>query len=145
MEQVADEAETTMAEVTIRHLRQVDNMLASVRTKEELETLGEEVHKLMCKYSLPLQIRYATSKEAHPDWLADVPQETLLGYWWNKETDEIIPQVDLTRDNKGKGMKGELIKDKPYTIHDMTKRRLLAILSSLYDPLGVFFPLSGSR
>ena len=120
-------------------------MLASVRSKEELETLGEEVHRLMCKFSLPLQIRYATSKEVHPDWLADVPQETLLGYRWNKVTDEIIPQVDLTRDNKGKGMKGELIRDKPFTINDITKRRLLAILSSLYDPLGVFFPLSGSR
>ena len=142
---MADEATDPMAEVTIRHLRQVDNMLASVRSKEELVMLGEEVHRLMCKFSLPLQIRYATSKEVHPDWLADVPQETLLGYRWNKVTDEIIPQVDLTRDNKGKGMKGELIRDKPFTINDITKRRLLAILSSLYDPLGVFFPLSGSR
>ena len=97
-------------------------MLASVRTKEELETLGEEVYKLMCKYSLPLQIRYATSKEAHPDWQADVPQETLLGYQWNKETDEIIPQVDLTCDNKGKGIRADLIKDKPFTIRDITKR-----------------------
>ena len=81
LDQVADKAENPMAKVTIRHLRQVDNMLASVRTKKELEMLGAEVPRLMCKFSLPLQIRYATSKEAHPNWLADVPQEMLLGYW----------------------------------------------------------------
>ena len=128
-----------MAEVTIRYLRQVNNMLTSVRTEEELVALGEEVHNLMNKFNLPLQIKYSTIKEVHPNWEADIPQETLLGYRWDKITDQIIPNIELTRDNKGRGLKGDLIKNKPFHIKEMTKRRLLAILSSLFDPLGTFF------
>ena len=96
MEQVADEAETTMAEVTIRYLRQVDNMLASVRTREELEVLGEEVYQLMNRFNLPLQIKYSTTEKEHPDWSSDVPLETLLGYRWCKHEDEILPNAELT-------------------------------------------------
>ena len=92
----------------------------------------------MNKFNLPLQIKYSTIEAAHPDWQADVPQESLLGYRWSKCTDEIIPQIELTRDHKCKGVKGDLIKDKPFQIQEMTKRRLLAILSLLFDPLGVF-------
>ena len=92
----------------------------------------------MNKYNLPLQLRYSTTKEEHPDWESDVPQEILLGYRWDKILDELIPNLEITHGNKGRGLKGELLKEKPFTLEDMSKRKLLLILSSLYDPLGIF-------
>ena len=35
-------------------------------------------------------------------------------------------------------MKDDLIRDKPFYLEEITRRRLLAILSSLFNPLGVF-------
>ena len=102
-----------MVEITIRFLRQVDNILTSLRTKAELEALGEEIFQLMKKYNLPLQLKYSSIEDAHPDWQADTQIESLLGYEWNKSTDVIIPNVNLTRDNRGKGIKGELLKNCP--------------------------------
>ena len=67
MEIVADEAVSIMVEITICYLRQVDNMLTSLRTKAELETLGEEIYQLMRKYNLPLQLKYASTEDAHPN------------------------------------------------------------------------------
>ena len=129
LEVVADEAASLMVEITIRYLRQVDNMLNSLRTKPELEALGEEIFQLMKKYNLPLQLKYSSIEEAHPDWQADTRVESLLGYEWDKTTDLVVPNVNLTRDNRGKGIKGELIKNKPLRLEEMTKRRLLSILS----------------
>merc|ERR1711888_123193 len=138
LEVVADEASTLMVEITLRYLRQVDNMLNSFRTKQELELLGEEIYKLMRKYNLPLQFKFSSIERAHPDWEADTPVETLLGYQWDKRTDQILPNINLTRDNKTKKFKGDLIKNKPFKLEEMTKRRLLSLLSSLYDPMGTF-------
>ena len=131
LEVVADEAITLMVEITLRYLRQVDNMLNSFRTRLELETLGEEIYKLMRKYNLPLQLKFSSIEEAHPDWEADTRVETLLGYEWDKRTDLLIPNINLTRDNKNKGIKGELIRNRPFKLEEMTKRRLLSLLFSL--------------
>merc|ERR1711867_301384 len=138
MEVVAEEAITRMTRVTLLFLRQVDNMLNSFRTQQELEFVGEEIFKLMEKYNLPLQMKFSSIERAHPDWEADTPVETLMGYRWNKRTDHIIPSISLTRDNRTKKFKGDLIKNKPYKLEEITKRKLLSLISSLYDPLGSF-------
>ena len=111
IERVAEEATTRVVKITLLFLRQVDNLLSSFRTQQELETVGEEIFKLMEKHNLPLQMKFSSIEKAHPDWEADTPVETLMGYRWNKRTDHIIPSISLTRDNRTKKFKGDLIKN----------------------------------
>ena len=95
----------------------------------------------MTRHNLPLQLPYSTSKEAHYDWDRDVPCETLLGYVWEKENDTLKPDITLSHGRLKQGLKGLLLKDNPLSADSMSKHKLLCILSSLFDPLGVYMSI----
>ena len=59
----------------------------------------------------------------HPDVLSAIPEERALGVLWNTDNDTLCCNINIM--------------EKP-----LTRRGLLAMLSSIYDPLGLVSPFS---
>ena len=51
------------------------------------------------------------------------------------------PDITLSHGRLKQGLKGQLLKDNPFSADSMSKRKLLCILSSLYDPFGVYMSI----
>ena len=120
----------------------VDNVLRSVPSVRDALTLIQEVTDL-CKrggfnltkfisnkkdvlFQIPDELRRNGAKDK--DLTGSLPIERALGIFWDAENDVIKFKIDL--------------KDQP-----MTKRGMLSVISSMYDPLGLACPflLQGRR
>ena len=140
MKKTADDNETQFSDSAISALKRsfyVDDMLKSVASVAEGVQLHQEMTELLKRGGFRLTKWLST----HCDVLADIPEaerakslqaidlndsslpnQSALGLKWNVELDAFIYDVDLP--------------DKP-----ITKRGLLSMTSSLYDPLGFVGPV----
>ena len=137
--EVGTKAPSPLARTIICHFRLVDNLLYSFQTKELLESTGEEIFKLLEHHNLHLQNKYSTNELHHYDFSTEQPQEVILGFKWCKQNDTICPATVLSLGRSKDGSKGKLLKDYKLDAHSITKRTILAIISQLWDPTGIFF------
>ena len=120
----------------------MDDVLKSVPSVRDALTLIQEVRDLCKKggfkltkfisnkkdilFQIPDALRRDGAKET--DLTGSLPIERALGIFWDAENDVIKFKIDL--------------KDQP-----MTRRGMLSVISSIYDPLGLACPflLQGRR
>ena len=95
----------------------------------------------MDMHSLNLQIPFSTSKDDHYNFSRDHEQEVILGYNWDKVKDVLYPHTIISHKKGAHGEKGTLLSEVKFCPEQMTKRLVLSILSSLYDPLGIFYSI----
>ena len=115
----------------------VDDMLKSVATPEAAAALVKEMTSLLARGGFKLTKFASTSREVmntvpEEDRAKsfkkmdlndnELPQETALGLQWSIEDDSFLYDVDLPE-------------------RELTKRGLLSITASLYDPLGFVGPV----
>ena len=141
MKKTADDNETRYSDQAIDVLRRsfyVDDMLKSVSTVDEAVSLVKEMQDLLKQGGFVLNKFMSSSRQVvqtipeedrAKSWQKDLsdsslPQESALGLKWNVENDCFVYETDFSLD------------DKP-----LTKRKLLSITSSLYDPLGFVSPV----
>ncbi|XP_058816619.1 uncharacterized protein LOC131679884 [Topomyia yanbarensis] len=122
----------------IRNNHYVDDMLASVNTEEEAIQLAKDVHfiheqggfKMRGWISNSPNVMKALSSgdvpEKSMDVTSDIALEKVLGMWWNTESDDF--RFKLSKERHADLLFG--------TKHP-TKREVLSVLMSIYDPLGL--------
>ena len=120
---------------TLKNNFYVDDMLKSVENEDKAITLMKDVKLMSQKGGFNLTIFASSSKRVlqsipdkdrkmgvkNRDLLGSLPEERALGVLWNVETDTLGFKVNL--------------KEKP-----LTRRGVLSIFSSIYDPLGFGAP-----
>ena len=141
LRRTAIENENKYAAKTLKNNFYVDGMLKSVENEDKAITLMKDV-KLMCQEGNFNLTKFASSSKRvlqsipekdrkmgvkNSDLLRSLPEERALGVLWNVENDTLGFKVNL--------------KEKP-----LTRRGVLSVLSSIYDPLGFGAPfLKGNR
>ncbi|XP_071479017.1 uncharacterized protein [Diadema antillarum] len=137
LRKTAEDNQTDENEAAVKAVQEnfyVDDCLTSVGTKEEAVKLCADLRELLSKggfrltkwvsndhdvlQTIPVSERSTSILDLHLD---DMPVERTLGVLWNVGTDQFGFRVS--------------VKDKP-----ATRRGILSITSSLYDPLGFAAP-----
>ena len=119
----------------------MDNFLYSFKSKKTLHEIGFEIDIIMTLHNLNLQLPFSTCQTDHYDFKRDHPHEVILGYSWDKIKDVLSPHTTISHKKGAHGEKGILLSDLEFSPEQMTKRLVLSILSSLYDPLGIFYSI----
>ena len=97
----------------------VDDLLKSTKGAEEAVSLTKNVVQRCAAGGFKLT-KFISN---HPDVLSAIPEERALGVLWNTDNDTLCCNINIM--------------EKP-----LTRRGLLAMLSSIYDPLGLVSPFS---
>ena len=139
MELVAKEANDDLAKFINRFYRQVDNLIYSFKTKDQLYKIGTEIDRIMTLHNLPLQLKFSTNQANHFDFASDHPEEVLPGYNWDKKAITLIPNIVISHGHLSGGRKGLEIISKPFDPLIITKRIVLSVLSQLWNPLGIYY------
>ena len=139
LRQIADDNESKFDQEVIRTLRRnfyVDDNLKSASTIPKAIWLAEQLTKLLAEGGFHLTKFISNNRDVlasiHPEERAnptlnldldDLPIERVLGLHWDAESDTFqFKTISVS---------------KPYT-----KRGILSVVSSLYDPLGFLSPLT---
>ena len=106
----------------------MDNLIGSTKTLEELTNIYYGAKEIMTEANFPLQ-QWATNAQELWKSMVDNGDEpemkiSVLGYEWNPQVDQIG------------------IKQPQWAELKMTKRNLLRLVSTLFDPLGLITPLT---
>ncbi|XP_058456830.1 uncharacterized protein LOC131434192 [Malaya genurostris] len=123
----------------IIHKHYVDDLLASVETIEEAVQLAKEIHFIHAQGGFEIRNWLSNSitvlqkmnqhqtEEKNLIFSEEMATEKILGLWWNTSTDCLTFKVNWSRYDSS------LLDGSRYP----TKRELLRILMSIYDPLGL--------
>ena len=121
LEEVAEQTLIKIVQIIIKYNRQVYNIMFSLKTKEMLEHIGNEINTIMNRNNLQLQILYSTNKANHYDFSLEAPSEVVVGYIWNKVNDTILPNTIISHGRSGQGLKGKLLREHPFSPVSITK------------------------
>ena len=136
-ELVAPTIENQEAKKIVLYNRLVDNHLHSFRTQEEMKTVAHSISEAYDSFSMSLKTIYDTSKKFSPnDDIAET--DILLGYQWNRVTDQLTPNISL---NKTKKIAGKTIAlgltENPLDMETITRREVTRVNMELFDPTGI--------
>ena len=95
----------------------VDDLLKKTKSADEAVSLIKNVVQMCAAGGLKLT-KFISN---HPDVLSAIPEERALGVLWNTDNDTLCFNIDIMEKS-------------------LTRRGLLAMLSSIYDPLGLVSP-----
>ncbi|XP_058826902.1 uncharacterized protein LOC131686906 [Topomyia yanbarensis] len=132
-------AEYPVAVEVIQKRHYVDDMLVSVCTEQEAIQLAQQVNRVHAEGGFEIRNWISNSKqvvhaleekqteEKNLDLSPELSTEKVLGMWWCTDSDTFTYKVGWSRYGRAL-LEGEL---RP------TKRQMLRVLMSIYDPLGL--------
>ena len=124
----------------ISEFRLIDNFLSSYNKKDEMIEMKNKVELIMQSFNLPLK-EYDTSAAGKSiSWQEEENIENLLGMRWFKNEDFITPnwQFNLAKKKRGKRKKERDVTLSNINSQKWTRRTLLRLIMSIFDPLGIF-------
>merc|ERR1712081_3515 len=124
----------------ISEFRLIDNFLSSYNKKDEMVEMKNKVELIMQNFNSPLK-EYDTSAAGRSNsWQEEDNIENLLGMRWFKNEDIITPnwQFNLAKKKRGKRKKERDVTLSNIDSQKWTRRTLLRLIMSIFDPLGIF-------
>ena len=128
--------EPTLADAVIS-MSYVDDIALSVETAKEAEDYASKLPTGFGSYGFKIKEIFLGGKGVKQ--ATELDNQLLLGHYYNPNADELILKFGVNFSTKKRSQKTEpnLNQDSDLTKLQMTKRKVMSLLSSQYDPLGL--------
>ena len=125
----------------------LDDVCTGGETTDEVATIASDIDFTLAQGSMEVKGYTITGNDPTEDVSSDGESVSVLGYAWFPKSDMLsLDRRDIYLEKSKRGKHPEPVKDDFYSALDLsfTKRVLARVTASIYDPLGIFVPVTAN-